>query len=1622
MRMSSEARNVKCYGRGIASCRWRAVVCAFAALSLVVGLMPVPALTTLRAEAAAPRAGSVAVIGEQYKGKAEFRGNVFGANTSDAVAQKRNNTFIGPYQFNIAGNTNVRGKYDQVYNGTAANRFGVSLHGDAAGENAVGYTMAATTINSVTYQVGGLTGSAPRTNSSSAVLEPTAGENPKIVAAFVVFAATQGAGFQNNPAAAPLSRDGVSLKGPKGDILHFYPQTIYYDANNGGRASCFFDVTDFVKEQGYGTYSGINIPATLMSSTATGSDYFGAWKLIVVEENAALPTRMLRLMLGGAEVSPGVATEVEISGDGLSVAPNTTGEFLFSVDGSDFGDNSAGESLKYTTYKGGTVVKSQVSLSRAAAGDVAERKADLFYSFQIDKRGKRIQTTPGPNQSRVGFNGATSGFITQYNTDFSLMEINDGKPGSMTLDGSETKVVLSAYTASPPMLISALGLAVDIKVPKFESKIIVSNLTQGYSSDSSDYNPKINYAQEGDRLRAAVYAENKSVEQHLGLENSTFEIEVPCFKSIDYDPSDTKRDIIARFKSQDGTEDYELKVVSVDGNKIVVQTEKTDRISKGGYFEVIFEGEAKGSTDYVSYDNRAALSGIFVDESDNAHPDSFMENLGLAYTVTASDRPRYAVNLSVEGPGKAALSGAEGAEVLGGNLLRGTETARIAMTPNSPDSDHYTKLVMIDGAVRDDLAAAEGFDLSMDGREHEVLVLFSAGERPSPEFCTIATRGDAGVSFVTETTRVAAGSDFSVQWKVAPGYRISEVRVDGYAHPDCEAGGLSFKGVQSDHSVEVITAPKFARITTMARGGGDIDQSQAVTLGEDCSITWRAQEGKELAYVYVDGELVYDCHRFEVDERQDHAPFSWKFDAVAGDHVVEVVFDEPSDVKKGTSDGGDPDDPSSSEVAETFRVTTQLSGGNGSISPSVQVNKNGSATVAWAPSDGYSVSKVIVTRGALREEVSAASGSCTLSNITSDCTVQVVLTRNDAVAKTTYTVQTSMVGGPGTITGTMADIEPGDEVEAVGWTAGEGWKVLAVHVDGVPRDDLLSKGAIDFGKINGNHTVVVSVQRERQDDDPRYHTITVTCEGDGTAGQSASVATGAAHSVSWSPNVGAKVLSVLVDGIEYPDFATDAGVSRASALGIQAGMRGIVPAAAFARAATASYRFADIQVDHTVHVKFSKASGVVDPGDPSDPTKPIDPSDPDAPEPDDTVRYDIDTALVGGAGTIDASMTLTPKAQETVNHTVTWQIGKGCELKSVTVKQNGVTRVYTAEEFEAAFGADDSYTFEDVKGSCSIAVELRDVIEYVPPADPIPGVRQYKVTTSIEGAGAITPTTTVNEGDSHVVQWRSDEYAKVVIVYIDGGLSARSRQVVPSSDPVVALASLDGSARLGSHQFQDIRADHDVRVVVLSDDPATDQVDISTATLGGSGKVSGGGTVAKGSSSTVSWKPAPGYHVAEVLVDGVPRTDLLTADSLTFDNVATDHHVAVRFAADDNTGGNGGSDSGNGDNSGEGDSGQNGGSSGDGGGGQGVGGQNQDSDDNADKNGAKEKDDQSKRSASGNAKESDGGGKGDTKLAQTDDASGAAIAFGVFVALSMALMAWIARRRLRVVSSGRRKW
>lgn len=240
----------------------------------------------------------------------------------------------GRYRFNICGNTNVRGKGDSSW--------GTALHSDTNAEAAVnpGFSL----------PVGrDWPSKSAKTNSSSSTLQKRSSTG-KIHKAYLVVSATVRKARHANASTNPLATYGMSLKGPKGTINRYYPTKVYHDGAQ--RNSMFFDVTDFVKSQGYGTYTGINIPYTNIADDAkktVTSDLFASWKLIVVEEDSTIPTRQLQLKLGGTDVSKGASETAQISGTGLYVAPSPTGETLVSNDGSDWLDSK--QYFRYVTNK-----------------------------------------------------------------------------------------------------------------------------------------------------------------------------------------------------------------------------------------------------------------------------------------------------------------------------------------------------------------------------------------------------------------------------------------------------------------------------------------------------------------------------------------------------------------------------------------------------------------------------------------------------------------------------------------------------------------------------------------------------------------------------------------------------------------------------------------------------------------------------------------------------------------------------------------------------------------------------------------------------------------------------------------------------------------------------------------------------------------------------------------------------------------------------------------------------------------------------------------------------------------------------------------------------------------------
>lgn len=595
-------------------------------------------------------------VGTHTKVLAADRGTIYEKNKMETK------TFVGPFQFNMAGNSNCYGKYNQY------SLWSDALHGNTSAESTVKTRKDYVAMEGL---VGGdSTSAGANSNSSTSKLVPTT-ENSTIYKAYLVIAATQPTITSSN--FSYLEEYGVYFQGPKKEIKKYFPSKVFYD-DVSYRASFYVDVTDFVKQQGYGVYSCINIPYTRMTAKDTDRtkvDLFGSWKLVVIEEDTDLPIRMINLKLGGTSVTSASPANVSIQADGLVVKPDPTGELIFSMDGYDIGDSK--QTLQYKTNVKNTYTK---IYEYVAGTNTIRRGTDYFFSAQISNRGKNLTNVPDAAYAYAGTGNTLlsnvgtvygGGTFKHFNTDYSIMTIND-KNGinNVALKGGETLLQMKADTSNAPTLVSIMGLAVDIVVPKFESSIEVNNLTRHYSTSDKGYNIDKHYALPGDRLKVTATCKNvSSTSSNIGVKNAKLVVETPSFMDVDVST------ISGTYTNAKGVK-YTL-APSVSGNKVTFELNATITAAKNGVFTISYEGNSKTSNEKVFYENRVSAQGTFVDDSGKHYSSLELGNMGVAYVNTASDGPKYPLNVLKDGAGT----------VSGGGDYYGTATATVNYNPSS---------------------------------------------------------------------------------------------------------------------------------------------------------------------------------------------------------------------------------------------------------------------------------------------------------------------------------------------------------------------------------------------------------------------------------------------------------------------------------------------------------------------------------------------------------------------------------------------------------------------------------------------------------------------------------------------------------------------------------------------------------------------------------------------------------------------------------------------------------------------------------------------------------------------------------------------------------------------------
>lgn len=940
-------------------------------------------------------------------------------------------TYLGRYRFNICGNRAVAGKGDPSR--------GTAQHVNTTWENNVGYNLRTPVGPDVR------TG-ASSNNSSSSTLARRDNRSTSIYKAFLIIESRFDMTQFPSSWWHPFTRYGVCLRGPAGNINRYFPSQIYCETNTNGdnkkRYSCFFDVTDFVQWQGYGTYTAINVPYMFATSTLDGftsptGDTMGAWKLVVIEEAPSLDVRMLRLKLGGALANKGESLIAEISGPGLFISANPTGEGLISAGGTDATQPDPQGFQYRTSNDSGATWTSWNNLFST------NHPQNHFFLESVDFDGTPVAQNPSPvlSAETVGQTAGSSKYYTS-STDLAVISVNrtsNPTDGSIRLSGGETNVSVRAYSENLPMLLSALGLTVDVDVPEFDTVLTVSNLTQNWSTADPGYTTDKFKSNPGDRLRATMISTNKSSTAKLGIQGGTVTLTLPAFSSITTPPNS----ISASFKGADGSV-TKLETRSISGNVITCSTKSTIQVQKDGYFEIVCEGIAAGNNNPQVFTNTSTLSGNFVDAQGNTHSDYYIDGIGTASVRTAADGKRYTASVTKTGNGTTSVSPAA--------PLYGNQSAAFTW---APAADSHVAYVMVDGTVRGDLAGKSSLTLPMAAADHQVHVAFAAGEEQTEDMppYSVRTFGDSGLESITDSVyNLAAGANHTVEWKPKAGYAVTEVKVDGVSVPAASTTSIPFTSIAAHHYVEVRTAPvpdTRYKVKTIVTGSGTITNSSTVSAGQSYPVSWsKASANDLLNFVRVNGVTVFDKNKDTPTKAQprpastndladDHKKL---FSNIGADVTIEVDF-IPGNRTPSTPD--------------PYTVTTTLVGGAGSVTPTLTVAPGGSARVSWAPAPGWRATSVTVIDGTSSTTYSIGSAALVaggtgidLTDIRSDTLVQVGISRD------VIDILTSVSGtGSAAITPSLLDVPKGTD-QKVTWSADPGSTITTVIVDGVVRDDM----------------------------------------------------------------------------------------------------------------------------------------------------------------------------------------------------------------------------------------------------------------------------------------------------------------------------------------------------------------------------------------------------------------------------------------------------------------------------------------------------------------------------------------------------------------------------------------
>jgi ABC-type transporter MlaC component len=758
-------------------------------------------------------------------------------------------------------------------------------------------------------------------------------------------------------------------------------------------------------------------------------------------------------------------------------------------------------------------------------------------------------------------------------------------------------------------------------------------------------------------------------------------------------------------------------------------------------------------------------------------------------------------------------------------------------------------------------------------------------------FNLIATAvGNGGID-PAGLTSVNYGANQSYIITPAAGFKVADVLVDGVSVG--KVASYSFTSVTAGHTLAASFTPITYDLTATAGANGTVDPVGVSTVNSGASKTYSITPatGYKVADVLVDGVSAGKLTSYTFSTITANHSISASFEPLVVNVDYFVITATPptngtitpagtTNVLKGSDSplytvtpatgyvivsvgdngvqiGKRPSAPftytftnvtKAHTLSATFQLATYtitpVAGANGSMSPAYPVTPTYGASqyCSFTPSAGYHVADVLIDGVSI-----GALPNYTFTNISAPHTIEVQFAANASVTIT------ASAGDNGTINPAGVTTVLSGSNQAYTITPSGGYRVADVLVDGV------SKGAVTsytFSKISSsNHTISVTFTLD-------VYAITASTGANGTIdpiGTTTNIAPGSTLSYTITPAVGYKVSSVIVDG------SSKGNVS--------------------------SYTFAAIMANHTISVTFTPITYTI--------TQSAGAGGTNYPN---TVAY-----IVSGQ---NATYTIAPDAGYHVADVLVDGLSVGAvasyTFTNVT-KDHTIVSSFTENPtiiITATAGPNGS-----ISPSGDVAVVAGKNMPFM--MTPAPAYRVADVVVDGISKGALTSYTFTNvSATNHTINvtFMLDTYTirtsaglggsinPAADVIVAKGGNSPTYTVTPSTGYVIVSVGDNGKqlARDPSapytYSFVNVTADH-----TLS---ATFRLATYTITpiSGANGSITPAYPVfpTYGASQYCSFAPSAGYHVADVLIDGV---SIGVAPNYTFTNISATHTIEVQFAA-----------------------------------------------------------------------------------------------------------------------------